>query len=119
MACSVASTASMVIPLNTQSHEVFENKSSELVQPGETLTEILLDSKSLPSSVVISNYKDLKSRLVTVLSNTACNVAVIEATRFLAIIGLVCSAVSSVLLPALGFAAIAVGACVLKIELSN
>lgn len=58
--------------------------------------------------------KGLQSRIIVILSNITRNVAVIETTRFLAIIGLVCSAVASVLLPALGFAAVAAGACVLK-----
>lgn len=113
MACS-ASTVSTATPSNTQLHEVFENRSSGLLQPRETLTEITWDSKSTPSSVAVSHYKDLKTRFVTAISNTVRNVAVIEATRFLAIVGLVCSAVASVLLPMLGFAAIAVSACVLK-----
>ncbi|MCL6755746.1 MAG: hypothetical protein M3A24_01020 [Candidatus Rhabdochlamydia oedothoracis] len=75
--------------------------------------EIPLDSTS--SLVERSDdKKGLQSRAVVVLSNTTRNVAVIETIRFLAIVGLICSAVASVLLPALGFAAIAAGACVWK-----
>jgi len=60
------------------------------------------------------NHKDLKSRVAVVLSNTIRNVDIMETTRVLAIVGLFFSAVASVLLPALGFAAIAAGACALK-----
>ena len=106
MACSASSTTSLNIP----SYRAVENGDcSERNSPMETLL-----NNSAPSLAENSNHKGLKSRVVVVLSNTFRNVAIIETTRFLAIIGLVCSAVASVLLPALGFAAIAAGACVLK-----
>lgn len=94
MTCSASATSP-----NTQFYNDFE-----YMPPEEDLIETSLGSDD----------KDLKSRSVVVLSNTVRKVAVIEAIRFLAVIGLVCSAVASVLLPALGFAAIAAGACVLK-----
>lgn len=48
------------------------------------------------------------------LSHSVSPLAIIETTRFLAIVGLVCSAFASVLLPSLAFATIAAVACVLK-----
>ncbi|VHO03633.1 hypothetical protein [Candidatus Rhabdochlamydia sp. T3358] len=100
-------------PVYTESYRGFENGNLKTTQSEkENSIETLLDLNSALS--LGSDNKGLKSRVVVVLSNTFRNVAIIETTRFLAIIGLVCSAVASVLLPALGFAAIAAGACVLK-----
>jgi len=99
---------------NTEFYRACENRNPEFMQPeeGEISAEASLDSNgALPLD---SDNKGLKSRVIVVLSNTFRNVTIIETTRFLAIIGLVCSAVTSVLLPALGFAAIAAGACILK-----
>lgn len=110
MACSTSSPTT--IPLNTQFYAAGV-RDPEFVQPeGDASIETLV-FENTPSFIENSN-KDLKSRVVVVVSNTFRNVAIIETTRFLAIIGLVCSAVASVLLPALGFAAIAAGACILK-----
>lgn len=102
------------IPHN-QSYGAFENRGSEFIQPEERKEESIetLNSERT-SSVIEGPNKDLKSRSIVVLSSTIRNVAIIETVRFVAIVGLVCSAVASVLLPALGFAAIAAGACVLK-----
>lgn len=112
MAYSVSSAATYP---NTEFYRASENRDSKFVQPEEgNLIEVPLDSENTSSVAVEDSNKDLKSRAVVVLSNTNRNVAIIETVRFLAIVGLVCSAVASVLLPALGFAAIAASACVLK-----
>lgn len=99
MACPVVSTITY-----SQPHEAVGNRGSKCMQ---------LEGNPIETSLGSDN-KGLKSRVVVVLSNTFRNVAIIETTRFLAIIGLVCSAATSVLLPALGFAFIAASACVLK-----
>ncbi|MEK7339895.1 MAG: hypothetical protein WBD50_01095 [Candidatus Rhabdochlamydia sp.] len=113
MACSASP---VTLPSTTQFREAFLSKDSKRMQlAGAALIANLPDPEKIALSCVEKpNHKGLKSRVVVVLSNTIRNVAIIETTRFLAIIGLVCSAFASVLLPALGFAAIAAGACVLK-----
>ncbi|MDR2539970.1 MAG: hypothetical protein LBC45_05205 [Chlamydiales bacterium] len=111
MACSVSPK---IISSNTVPHGTFENRNSDFVQPEGDLIKISLDFEGALPLIKNPNHKDLQSRLITVLSNTVHNVAVIETTRFLAIVGLICSAFASVLLPALGFAALAASACVLK-----
>lgn len=108
MACSVSATTNS---LYIQSYETVKNRDSDFQLGGENSVENSLSNDAL---FLGSDNNGLRSRVIVVLSNAFCNVAIIETTRFLAIVGLVCSAVASVLLPALGFAAIAAGACVLK-----
>jgi hypothetical protein len=108
MACSVSATTNSPY---IQSYETVKNRDSDFQLGGENSVENSLSNDAL---FLGSDNKGLRSRVIVVLSNTFSNVAIIETTRFLAIVGLVCSAVASVLLPALGFAAIAAGACVLK-----
>lgn len=108
MACSVSATTNSPY---IQSYETVKNRDSDFQLGGENSVENSLSNDALFLGL---DNNGLRSRVIVVLSNAFCNVAIIETTRFLAIVGLVCSAVASVLLPALGFAAIAAGACVLK-----
>lgn len=108
MACSVSYAATP----SGEFYRASENRGSD-VRPEEENIETL-SSENASSAAIEDSNKDLKSRVIVVLSNTTRNIAVVETVRFLAIVGLVCSAAVSVLLPALGFAAIATGACVWK-----
>lgn len=108
MACSVSYAATSP----GEFYRASENRGSD-VRPEEENIETL-SSENASSAAIEDSNKDLKSRVIVVLSNTTRNIAVVETVRFLAIVGLVCSAAVSVLLPALGFAAIATGACVWK-----
>ncbi|PWU13146.1 MAG: hypothetical protein C5B45_06575 [Chlamydiae bacterium] len=106
MTCSVTAVSL------SESYRTSENRGSG-IQPEEENIEIL-GSENTSSLERSDHKKGLQSRAVAVLSNTTRNVAVIETIRFLAIVGMVCSAVASVLLPVLGFAVIAASACAWK-----